>query len=314
MARSAARRSPNRPPTTATGSSTTTSSGRRTTSSGWSRSTASASSTTGTAPPTRRSSGSAARSSCAHDSQEAISEFRPYFDHAPVYGGGPTLEDYMDQTPLTVGLAAAGHRPNARLPRHRRRLSAPAVPRRPRRTAARRCVLEQIEMLGELVVPVLRREFAIGRPADRPRRARSTRGSRRAGRHGRARRPARGGPAGERHERDTRRSLVVVSGGLSQPSSTRLLADRLQRPRPASPRRRHRAGDRGHRAPRSRPGPHEPPADRLPEPDPAGGDRRRPWRGRPDRRDADLQRVVQRPLQAVLRRPRAGRPGRASRS
>ena len=29
-------------------------------------------------------------------------------------------------------------------------------------------VLEQIEMLGELVVPVLRREFAIGRPAQRP--------------------------------------------------------------------------------------------------------------------------------------------------
>ena len=29
-------------------------------------------------------------------------------------------------------------------------------------------VLEQIEMLGELVVPVLRREFAIGRPAHIP--------------------------------------------------------------------------------------------------------------------------------------------------
>src|SRR5690349_22832038 len=34
---------------------------------------------------------------------EAIREFRPYFDHAPVYGGGPSLEDYMEQTPLTVG-------------------------------------------------------------------------------------------------------------------------------------------------------------------------------------------------------------------
>ena len=37
------------------------------------------------------------------DSQAAVREFRPYFDHAPVYGGGPSLEDYMDQTPLTVG-------------------------------------------------------------------------------------------------------------------------------------------------------------------------------------------------------------------
>ena len=37
------------------------------------------------------------------DSQAAIREFRPYFDHAPVYGGGPSLEDYMSQTPLTVG-------------------------------------------------------------------------------------------------------------------------------------------------------------------------------------------------------------------
>jgi putative FMN-dependent luciferase-like monooxygenase len=37
------------------------------------------------------------------DSQQAIREFRPYFDHAPVYGYGPSLEDYMAQTPLTVG-------------------------------------------------------------------------------------------------------------------------------------------------------------------------------------------------------------------
>ncbi|HLO34985.1 MAG TPA: CE1758 family FMN-dependent luciferase-like monooxygenase, partial [Candidatus Deferrimicrobium sp.] len=37
------------------------------------------------------------------NSQDAIHEFRPYFDHAPVYGGGPSLEDFMAQTPLTVG-------------------------------------------------------------------------------------------------------------------------------------------------------------------------------------------------------------------
>ena len=37
------------------------------------------------------------------NSQDAIREFRPYFDHAPVYGGGPSLEDFMAQTPMTVG-------------------------------------------------------------------------------------------------------------------------------------------------------------------------------------------------------------------
>ena len=37
------------------------------------------------------------------NSQDAIREFRPYFDKAPVYGGGPSLEDFMAQTPLTVG-------------------------------------------------------------------------------------------------------------------------------------------------------------------------------------------------------------------
>ena len=35
--------------------------------------------------------------------QDAIREFRPYFDEAPVYGHGPSLEDFMAQTPLTVG-------------------------------------------------------------------------------------------------------------------------------------------------------------------------------------------------------------------
>ena len=37
------------------------------------------------------------------NSQDAIREFRPYFDHAPVYGGAMSLEDYMAQTPMTIG-------------------------------------------------------------------------------------------------------------------------------------------------------------------------------------------------------------------
>ncbi len=37
------------------------------------------------------------------NSQDAINEFRPYFDVAPVYGYGPSLEEFMAETPLTVG-------------------------------------------------------------------------------------------------------------------------------------------------------------------------------------------------------------------
>src|SRR3954471_4093685 len=37
------------------------------------------------------------------NSQDAVNTFRPYFDNAPVYGHGPSLEDFTAQTPLTVG-------------------------------------------------------------------------------------------------------------------------------------------------------------------------------------------------------------------
>jgi len=101
------------------------------------------------------------------NSQDAIREFRPYFDHAPVYGGGPSLEDYMAQTPLTVGTPeqviertlgfreiVGDYQRQLFLIDHAG-LPLPAV-------------LEQLEMLGELVVPVLRREFATNRPAQVP--------------------------------------------------------------------------------------------------------------------------------------------------
>lgn len=39
----------------------------------------------------------------AKRSQDAYREFRPYFDEAPVYGHGPSLEDFSKRTPLTVG-------------------------------------------------------------------------------------------------------------------------------------------------------------------------------------------------------------------
>jgi putative FMN-dependent luciferase-like monooxygenase len=39
----------------------------------------------------------------AKTSQQARDEFRPYFNEAPVYGHGPSLEDFASQTPLSVG-------------------------------------------------------------------------------------------------------------------------------------------------------------------------------------------------------------------
>ena len=176
-----------------------------------------------------------------HDSQEAIREFRPYFDDAPVYGGGPSLEDYMAQTPLTVGS------PQQVIDRtlafreivgdYQRQLFLVDHAGLPLPV-----VLEQLEMLGELVVPVLRREFAI-----RPAGARAGRAAPSAG-HGRRERHrgARAGTGGGRVTASAGRSLVVVSAGLSQPSSTRLLADRL-----SAAVDRHLRDD-GHRADASR--------------------------------------------------------------
>ncbi len=101
------------------------------------------------------------------NSQDAIREFRPYFDHAPVYGGGPSLEDYMDQTPLTVGS------PQQVIDRtlafrdvvgdYQRQLFLVDHAGLPLQV-----VLEQMDMLGELVIPVLRREFATRRAPNAP--------------------------------------------------------------------------------------------------------------------------------------------------
>ncbi len=101
------------------------------------------------------------------NSQDAKNEFRPYFDNAPVYGHGPSMEDFTAQTPLTVGspqevidrYAAMkdyfGH--------YQRQLFLMDHAGLPLKT-----VLEQLDLLGEEVVPVLRREMAEGRPAHVP--------------------------------------------------------------------------------------------------------------------------------------------------
>ncbi|GAA1583948.1 LLM class flavin-dependent oxidoreductase [Actinomadura kijaniata] len=101
------------------------------------------------------------------NSQDAVREFRPYFDNAPVYGGGPSLEEFMAETPLTVGSPAQVIERTLRFRDHfgdyQRQLFLVDHAGLPLET-----VLEQIEILGEEVVPVLRREFAIGRPASVP--------------------------------------------------------------------------------------------------------------------------------------------------
>jgi putative FMN-dependent luciferase-like monooxygenase len=100
------------------------------------------------------------------NSQDAIDEFRPYFDNAPVYGHGPSLEDFMADTPLTVGSPQqvlertltfreyAGH--------YQRQLFLVDHAGLPLKT-----VLEQLDLLGE-ILPDLRKGFAEGRPEHVP--------------------------------------------------------------------------------------------------------------------------------------------------
>jgi putative FMN-dependent luciferase-like monooxygenase len=101
------------------------------------------------------------------NSQDAVREFRPYFDNAPVYGHGPALEEFTAQTPLTVGS------PQQVIERtlkfrdyagdYQRQLFLVDHAGLPLKT-----VLEQLDLLGEEVVPVLRKEFAALRPAHVP--------------------------------------------------------------------------------------------------------------------------------------------------
>src|ERR1700729_1242027 len=100
-------------------------------------------------------------------SQQAVAEFRPYFDNAPVYGHGPSLEDFTAQTPLTVGSPQEVIDKTLTFREHfgdyQRQLFLMDHAGLPLAT-----VLEQLEMLGGEVVPVLRRELDALRPADVP--------------------------------------------------------------------------------------------------------------------------------------------------
>lgn len=101
------------------------------------------------------------------NSQDAVREFRPYFDVAPVYGHGPTLEEFAEQTPLTVGspqqvidrYAAMRHE----VGHYQRQMFLIDHAGLPLKT-----VLEQLDILGGEVVPALRKEMESDRPADVP--------------------------------------------------------------------------------------------------------------------------------------------------
>jgi len=100
------------------------------------------------------------------NSQDAVREFRPYFDNAPVYGHGPTLEEFTAQTPLTVGSPqqvierTLGFRDY--VGDYQRQLFLMDHAGLPLKT-----VLEQLDLLGE-VVAELRPQFEALRSADVP--------------------------------------------------------------------------------------------------------------------------------------------------
>ena len=93
--------------------------------------------------------------------------FRPYFDNAPVYGHGPTMEEFTELTPLTVGT------PEQVIERYLGYADAVGDYQRQlfildHAGLPLDVVLEQIEILGTEVVPVLRKEFEARRPAHVP--------------------------------------------------------------------------------------------------------------------------------------------------
>jgi putative FMN-dependent luciferase-like monooxygenase len=101
------------------------------------------------------------------NSQDAVNEFRPYFNNAPVYGHGPSMEDFTAQTPLTVGspqemiektLAFRDYFGD-----YQRQLFLVDHAGLPLNT-----VLEQLDLFGSDVLPTLRKEFAKNRPVGVP--------------------------------------------------------------------------------------------------------------------------------------------------
>ncbi|MCS4490893.1 LLM class flavin-dependent oxidoreductase [Corynebacterium sp. ES2794-CONJ1] len=103
----------------------------------------------------------------AETERKAQEFFRPYFDEAPVYGHGPSMEDFTRMTPLTVGT------PEQIIERYLGYADAVGDFQRlmfliDHAGLPQEVVLEQIEILGKEIAPVLRQEFEARRPAHVP--------------------------------------------------------------------------------------------------------------------------------------------------
>ena len=100
------------------------------------------------------------------NSQDALRDFRPYFDNSPVYGGGPSLEEVADYTPLTVGSPQEVIDKTLTFREtfgdYQRQLFSLDMGGIPLKTA-----LEQLDLFGE-ILPTLREAFAARRPKEVP--------------------------------------------------------------------------------------------------------------------------------------------------
>jgi putative FMN-dependent luciferase-like monooxygenase len=103
----------------------------------------------------------------AKKSQDAKAEFRPYFNEAPVYGHGPSMEEFEAMTPLTVGSPQEVIEKTLTFTDnfgdYQRQLflvdhAGMPLP----------MVLKQLDLLGEEVVPVLRKELEARRDPEVP--------------------------------------------------------------------------------------------------------------------------------------------------
>ena len=103
----------------------------------------------------------------ANSEAEAKKYFRPFFDNAPVYGHGPSLEEFSEMTPLTVGtpeqIAERYVGYADRVGDYQRQLFLLDHAGLPLDV-----VLEQVEILGKEIVPIMRKEMDLRRPSHVP--------------------------------------------------------------------------------------------------------------------------------------------------
>src|SRR6478736_4369315 len=103
----------------------------------------------------------------AKTSQDAVRRFRPYFEGSPLYGKSYRLEDFMHGTPLSVGSPQEVIEKTLTFQEgfgdYQRQLWLIDHAGLPLKT-----VLEQLDLFGEEVLPVLRKEYAALKPAHVP--------------------------------------------------------------------------------------------------------------------------------------------------